>query len=268
MSSLPVNQCAISHNKFCLVCGDYILDNSRAITDLFKKIYEKRFKTKFVDINTNWAPNISCNNCYRRMTEWGKDESISTRIEKTTQWNAPQNHPLDCYFCQTQVPPGVNRFKIDKIKYPSISSVTRAASRESIPIVGEPAVEQSLQPSTSSAILISTEPTETTPLPMDLSDNELENTAEENESISVAKKSVSSFDSEQYAPPSSISFKPVGRLAPTPKPKPVQLFSQAALNDLVRDLNLTKNKAEILTSRLQDRGLVEQGKYLSHNIGF
>lgn len=268
MSSLSTNKCAISHDKFCLVCGDYIFDNSRPLTDLFKKLYEKRFKTKFDQIDTNWAPKVTCYTCYRRMTQWGNDETISVKIEETTQWNAPQNHPFDCYFCQTQIPIGVNRFKIDKIQYPITSSVIRAVSHAFDRIVCAPAVEQSLQPTTSSAILVSTESTHMAPLPMDLSDNDLENTAEENESVPVATKSVSSFDSEQYAPTSSISFMPPVREAPKLKQKPVKLCSQANLNDLVRDLNLPKNKAEILTSRLQDHRLVEQGKYESLNIGF
>lgn len=38
-----------------------------------------------------------------------------------------------------------------------------------------------------------------------------------------------------------------------------KLFNQNTLNDLVRDLELTKDKAEILASRLNERNLLEPG---------
>jgi hypothetical protein len=38
-----------------------------------------------------------------------------------------------------------------------------------------------------------------------------------------------------------------------------QLFSQVELNDLVRDLNLPKNSAELLASRLKEKNLLENG---------
>lgn len=36
-----------------------------------------------------------------------------------------------------------------------------------------------------------------------------------------------------------------------------KLFNQAALNDLVRDLDLSKEKAELITSRLQKRNMLQ-----------
>ncbi len=38
-----------------------------------------------------------------------------------------------------------------------------------------------------------------------------------------------------------------------------QLFSQVELNDLVRDMNLPKNSAELLASRLKEKNLLENG---------
>jgi len=43
-----------------------------------------------------------------------------------------------------------------------------------------------------------------------------------------------------------------------------QLFTQAELNDLVRDLGLTKEKAELLGSRLQEKHLLEYGTSICH----
>ena len=44
----------------------------------------------------------------------------------------------------------------------------------------------------------------------------------------------------------------------------LNLFSQAELNDLVRDLSLSKQKAEILASRLQEKGLLEKSVNVSY----
>ena len=42
-----------------------------------------------------------------------------------------------------------------------------------------------------------------------------------------------------------------------------QKFSQNELNDLIRDLDLSKSKAEILASRLQQRNLLERNVNIS-----
>lgn len=43
-----------------------------------------------------------------------------------------------------------------------------------------------------------------------------------------------------------------------------QLFDQKELNDLIRDLNLSKNEAEILGSRLKEKNLLEKDVKISH----
>ena len=42
-----------------------------------------------------------------------------------------------------------------------------------------------------------------------------------------------------------------------------QLFDQKGLNDLIRDLNLSKNGAEILGSRFQERNLLKKDVKIS-----
>ena len=42
-----------------------------------------------------------------------------------------------------------------------------------------------------------------------------------------------------------------------------QLFDRKGLNDLIKDLNLHKNKAEILGSRLKERNLLEKDVKIS-----
>ena len=43
----------------------------------------------------------------------------------------------------------------------------------------------------------------------------------------------------------------------------LQLFDQNGLNDFMRDLNLSKNEAEILGSRLKERNLLEKDVKIS-----
>ena len=42
-----------------------------------------------------------------------------------------------------------------------------------------------------------------------------------------------------------------------------KLFTQEALHDLIRDLNLSKEKAEVLGSRLKQRNLLEDGVHIT-----
>ena len=43
----------------------------------------------------------------------------------------------------------------------------------------------------------------------------------------------------------------------------VSLYSQSELNDLIRDLNLPKQSAEVLASRLQEKHLLKSGTSVS-----
>ena len=68
------------------------------------------------------------------------------------------------------------------------------------------------------------------------------------------------FDEESNpAPSDSTGFE----YKPEEKLKPI-LFSQKQLNDLIRDLALSKQKAELLPSRLQENNLLQMDVLVSH----
>ena len=46
---------------------------------------------------------------------------------------------------------------------------------------------------------------------------------------------------------------------------PSQLFSQNELNDLARDLNLSKESSELLASRLKEKNLLQPGTFITYN---
>ena len=76
---------------------------------------------------------------------------------------------------------------------------------------------------------------------------------------SLADKEV--FDEDSNLAPSDSTgseYEPEGKLKPI-------LFSQEQLNDLIRDLALSKQKAELLASRLQKNNLLQKDVLFSHN---
>lgn len=79
------------------------------------------------------------------------------------------------------------------------------------------------------------------PVPVPSSDQSINSPSAQSVSIELQASRTSSF-------PSAYSEK-------------INLFRQEDLDDLVRDLNLSKQLSELLASRLKDRNMLEQGKF-------
>ena len=62
------------------------------------------------------------------------------------------------------------------------------------------------------------------------------------------------FDSSQTDEDSELDFQPSSSFSERPL-----LFNQSELNDLVRDLNLSKHASELLASRFQEKNLLQPG---------
>lgn len=82
--------------------------------------YKDQFNRDVNDRNVQWSPTVCCSNCYRRIRY--KDRQIKYSVPVI--WNAPKNHPFDCYFCNTTVPGGLNKNKRSLIKYPDPHTVS------------------------------------------------------------------------------------------------------------------------------------------------
>jgi hypothetical protein len=67
---------------------------------------------------------------------------------------------------------------------------------------------------------------------------------------------ITSYSEHQEVPASDIEYKPSGGDSPQP-------FSQVELNDLTRDLGLSKEAAELLGSRLKEKNLLDKGTSFS-----
>ena len=108
-------------------------------------------------------------------------------------WNEPQNHDVDCYFCNTTLIKGFNAKNKQRIVYADVPSVTK---------------------------------------PVFIHVSKVEN------SLGVIENKRLNSEGDKPEPKRS-------------KKNPI-LFDQAELNDLIRDLNLSKDKVELLGSRLKE----------------
>lgn len=110
-------ECNKSHNDFCFVCGSWLPSDEKhnIYSQKFTKAFENHFKLNVFDRNVQWSPSFSCNNCYRRLL----DKVRPLKFFKPVIWIAPSDHPHDCYFCNTEVPTGINKYKRKLIKYPN-----------------------------------------------------------------------------------------------------------------------------------------------------
>lgn len=117
--------CAHDHDQFCFVCG------LRIFTQRKKRYVDApKFVAEYINLFgrdpseriVEWSPRAVCSRCYNQVTTPGITKSILSPME----WFVPENHPNDCYFCQTFIPNGVNKQKANLIKYAENAKVTKA----------------------------------------------------------------------------------------------------------------------------------------------
>ena len=225
--------CANSPDRFCYVCGQYTLKTSqKSITDFIKKCYLAYFKIPLGEQDKVWAPHKICNICYTNLREWtlGK-RSMSFGVPMV--WREPSNHATDCYFCLTRTK-GFNSKNKHSVQYPTVpSAILPVPHCDDLPVptfVGLPD-DEILQQSFHAPMNVSETP------PVDSSDTEVESVH------GVDDLNDDDFDSSQLNANSSTSKEP-------------ECFNQNELNDLVRDLNLSKESSELLASRLNEKCLL------------
>lgn len=116
-------KCKIDHNRFCFVCGKYLYrtSGSRSIEGgSFAQNYQQRFGFDLKERNILWSPSVCCTQC----RIWINDQTQLNPYSAPTLWNSPQNHPHDCFFCNVEIPSGMNQFM--QANYPISSSVVMA----------------------------------------------------------------------------------------------------------------------------------------------
>ncbi|GBN34360.1 hypothetical protein AVEN_107476-1 [Araneus ventricosus] len=214
--------CVNSVYNFCYVCGELTFAaQKKIISVVVKKAYHLYFGCKIGDQDKDWAPHVRCRTCATTLSKrfHGKIKAVPSAVPMI--WREPTNHIDDCYFCM--VPPasgGFNKKKKSTIEFPNILYALRPVPHgEGLPIP---------EPPTDFSISSDEED-------LDVSHNSPQ------ASTSACGGSRNDYDFSCFDETSS----------------PHKITS-VELNDLVRDLDLSKSKAEILASRLQQWNLLEE----------
>lgn len=228
MSDIVEKNVCPNRNKFCYVCGLFTAaKNSRNLSDTIIKLYETFFDTKYLP-NPTYAPEIICGTCRLGLSAWEKDDK-DHRMKFVTPmgWLLDEDHDANkCYCCRTNV---------DKI---------RGIDRENIPYA------RNLK-----WIIAAQKRSKEIPF----SHGEIIASSKQNPSSDVDMPSASvtsSSESEQTAAQKD----PLWQTSADKRTKaPTQLISNEMFEDLVRDLRLFPELAEVLGSRLKEWNLTDSG---------
>jgi hypothetical protein len=218
--------CKNSSNLFCVVCGEFIVAKyARPFTDLVRKKYEECFGISTNSFNNSWTPKNICSYCLLGLNKWKSGDKRTKRFSSPMIWRKPQNHQTDCYFCLSVVK-GYNNKSKTFIKYPNVQSVT-------FPILNDKNKSHDSDHSRYSDQ--SKSATEVGDIENDHEALECTNTLAseeyESESSEVDSAEESGYDMNGNK----------------------ETFDQDELNDLVRDLGLSKQSSELLASRLKEK---------------
>lgn len=122
---METHKCRIElRSKLCYVCGSYVFPNvKRNITKTVKTAYSSCFKLLVIE-NVLWAPNSICQTCYFNLLQIHRGERETMPFHRPMIWKCPANE-TDCFFCRFDKIAGCNKFCLDKIIYPEVSSVEK-----------------------------------------------------------------------------------------------------------------------------------------------
>lgn len=189
-----------------------------------------------MDLNQPWIPKRICRVCDSRLRRWKSGERQMI-FSSPMIWRAPRDHDSDCYFCiNTKF--GFNSRNSRSLLYTTTSFVT-------LPV-----------------LVSNTSHDEDEAMEIDVSDENiaesLSNTVQENDKEDEEegdaehdemsdRESYEEDDEETYCDVSTTG----NRITPSK-------FDQIELNDLVRDLGLSKAQSELLASRMKEKGCLHK----------
>lgn len=203
------------------MCGEY---NSKKKLTKFSGLvienYRKCFRTTDHPENSPWAPKVICSTCKARLRDWVTGTRRQT-YSSPTIWRAPANHDTDCYFC-INIKFGANSKGRRSLEYTETPSVT-------LPVLINDAPD--------SRMAVDSEET----VPNDEETMDVDRNEQPNSRFS------SSSDDDLDGPRVNSHQTPHSKL------------DQPQLNDMVRDLGLSKEQSELLASRLKEIGSLERG---------
>ena len=190
-----------------------------------KRAYKAYFEVHLGDQDKQWALHVVCYNCEEMLRDWNKEKRKGLPFGVPMIWREPNNHVTGCYFYMVNTT-GVGKKNRHEITYPKIPTAIRP-----VPHSGE------------------------VPVPVfkglpSIGDKDIGHDTSEHDNCD-SELSEKCLQSENC----------FSDTEPFPVPKPLL---QAELNDLVRDLGLSKKAAEFLASRLQGINLVDHSVKVSY----
>lgn len=128
MNKTARKPCRVSPNRFCNICGEYVVKNDgRTLTATIKIAYFHFFGYKMVS-DKPWIPNVSCARCSYSLLEWYRGKPRALPFLTPMIWRQPENHHDNCYFCVINVS-GYSKTNKRSISYPDLASVTKPVLR-------------------------------------------------------------------------------------------------------------------------------------------
>jgi hypothetical protein len=214
-------KCVNAVDNFCYVCGEMTFAaQKRTISPVVKTAYFHYFGVKVGDQDKPWAPHVCCNSCSVKLREWLNGKKRAMKFAVPMVWREPTNHVDDCYFCLT---PSLKQGWSTKKKAP----------------VEYPCVPSAIRPVPHSADLPIPEPPQNYEIEKDDAEGGDDLACEEEEVVRPGTSHDSDFEAEGLDEPHRLN--------------------QRELSDLIRDLDLPKEKAELLGSRLKQWHLLQPG---------
>ena len=184
------------------------------------KAYYTYFKIKQGDQDKTWAPHIICKSCKESLRLWTTSNRTALEFEIPVIWREPANHFDDFYFCKTKLV-GYNKKNRKDILYPSVPSATRPIPHSDKNPV--PAFKELLN------IPISASSLAPEPVP---------------EELTESQSNPESLDNDNDIDYHECSSEP-------------NRFSQDDMSDLIHNLNLSKESAELLALDLKERNFLQ-----------
>lgn len=201
--------------------------NMRPFSGKALSLYKDCYAVDTDRLKEPWIPKVICEACFSRLRRW----KTSLYFSSPASWRQPVIHDLDCYACNNKTF-GYNSSN----KYLFKPKVTAAVT---MPVLAR----QSRQ--------IETINVENREPEIDLVHEPMEGDDD------IREISAMSDEDEALSEPCADAAHEEYKDRSTSK-IPLK-FSQEELNDLVRDLRLSKYASEVLASRLNEKGLLEKG---------
>lgn len=223
MNTVREFRCNKSADLFCYVCGEYTLINQRRIINQrIKEVYKQYFNIDITNQDKCWVPHIICDSCRTTLQAWKAGKLVHGGNEK-----------IHMRFGR----PMIWRDPIDHEKncYICMTNVYGYSGKNKH-LIEYPSVES-----------ISLPVQHSDALPIPISPQIAENEAILDDDNDDENDEDNDHDDEMSDPL---------YIPDTDEP---HKLTQGDLNDLVRDLNLSKNMSELLGSRLQQWSLLNNG---------